>query len=54
MKFNKVILENINLAIKDFNEKGLPDGFGASAYFDVEIEGELYPPKPLSVWVYPS
>ena len=29
MKFNKVILENINLAIKDFNEKGLPDGFGA-------------------------
>ena len=50
MKFNKVILENINLAIKDFNEKGLPDGFGASAYFDVEIEGELYPPKPIMAY----
>ena len=36
MKFNKVIRENINLAIKDFNGKGRSDGFGASAYFDVE------------------
>ena len=37
MKFDKVQIELINLAIKDFKEKGFPEGFKASAYFDIEI-----------------
>ncbi len=45
MKFDKVSLEHINKAIMDFNVNGIPDGFGASNYFDVEIDGSLYPPK---------
>ncbi len=50
MKFDKVSTEHINLAIKDFKEKGYPDGFKASAYFDIEIKGELYPPKPIMAY----
>ena len=50
MKFDKVSIEHINLAIKDFKEKDYPDSFKASAYFDVEIEGELYPPKPIMAY----
>jgi hypothetical protein len=38
MKFNKVNLEHINLAIEDFKEKGFPKGFKQSAYFDVNID----------------
>lgn len=63
----KINIEHINLAIKDFKDKGFPDGFKASAYFDIEVEGALYPlkpivayanyqairEKPLSVWAYP-
>ena len=47
MKFDKVEIEHITLAIEDFIAKGIPEGFGTSNYFDVEIEGELYPPKPI-------
>jgi len=50
MKFEKVKIEHVNLAIQDFMEKGLPTGFKASAYFDVEIDGELYPPKPIMAY----
>jgi 5-methylcytosine-specific restriction endonuclease McrBC GTP-binding regulatory subunit McrB len=50
MKFDKVSTEHINLAIKDFKEKGFPEGFKQSAYFDIEIEGELYPPKPIMAY----
>jgi 5-methylcytosine-specific restriction enzyme B len=50
MKFDKVSIELINLAIKDFKEKGFPEGFKASAYFDIEIEGALYPPKPIMAY----
>ena len=39
MKFIKVKIEHIKLAIKDFKEKGFPEGFKASAYFDIEIDG---------------
>jgi len=42
MKFDKIQRQHITLALHDFKEKGLPDGFKASAYFDVEIDGELY------------
>ncbi len=45
MKFDKVEIEHINLTIKDFKDKGFPDVFKASAYFDIEVEGVLYPPK---------
>lgn len=50
MKFDKVKIEHITLALQDFKEKGLPEGFKASAYFDVEIEGQLYPPKPIMAY----
>lgn len=50
MKLDKVLKSHITLAIKDFKEKGLPTGFKASAYFDVEIDGELYPPKPIMAY----
>ena len=50
MKFDKVKIEHINLALQDFNDQGLPEGFKASAYFDIEIDGELYPPKPIMAY----
>ena len=50
MIFIKVQIEHIKLAIKDFKEKGFPEGFKASAYFDIEIDGELYPPKPIMAY----
>ena len=50
MKFDKVLIEHINLALQDFKEKSIPVGFKASAYFDIEIEGELYPPKPIMAY----
>ncbi|MFT4802734.1 MAG: 5-methylcytosine-specific restriction protein B, partial [Flavobacteriaceae bacterium] len=50
MKFDKVKIEHVNLAIKDFKEKGFSSGFKASAYFDVELEGTLYPPKPVMAY----
>ncbi|WP_415374227.1 hypothetical protein [Patiriisocius sp. Uisw_017] len=34
MKFDKVNLEHINLAINDFKEKGFPEGFKQSAYLE--------------------
>lgn len=50
LKFDKVNIEHITLALQDFKKKGLPFGFKSSAYFDVEIEGELYPPKPIMAY----
>ena len=50
MKFEKIQIENVILALQDFKKNGLPVGFKASTYFDVEIEGELYPPKPIMAY----
>ena len=50
MDFGKVNKEHINLALKDFKEKGFPEGFKQSAFFDVKIEGTLYPPKPIMAY----
>ena len=50
MKFDKLRIEHINLALQDLKDKGFPKGFKASSYFDVEIEGELYPPKPIMAY----
>ena len=47
MKSDKIKTEHITLALKDFKDKGFPEGFKAFAYFDIEIEGALYPPKPM-------
>lgn len=46
MKFDKVKIEDIILAVEDFDTKGIPEGFGPSN-FDVEIIGIRYPLKPL-------
>ena len=50
MKFDKILNKHINLATQDFKDKGLPFGFKPSAYFDVEIDGELYSPKPIMAY----
>ena len=50
MKFDQVLLKHITLALQDLKEKGLPIGFKPSAYFDVEIDGKLYPPKPIMAY----
>ena len=50
MKFDKILIEHVILAIQDFKENGIPVGFKDSAYFDVEIDGELYPPKPIMAY----
>lgn len=50
MKFDKVNIEHITLGVNNFNEKDIPEGFGPSNYFDVEIDGVLYPPKPIMAY----
>ena len=50
MRFDNVNIDHINLAVKDFKEKGFPLGFGPSKYFDVEIQDVLYPPKPIMAY----
>jgi len=47
MLFSKVTLENIKTAVNEFNQKGTPSGFSTSKYYDVKIDGILYPPKPI-------
>lgn len=47
MLFDKVSLENIKTAINDLKLTGIPDGFSKSKYYDVRIDGVLYPPKPI-------
>ena len=50
MKFDEVREKHIELAIKDFESHGFPDGFKQSAYFDVKIKGKYYPPKPIMAY----
>ncbi|GAK89675.1 hypothetical protein JCM19297_297 [Nonlabens ulvanivorans] len=45
MEFDKVTAQHIEQGIKDFEEKGYPNGFGPSSTYDVLYEGKLYPPK---------
>lgn len=47
MLFDKVTLENIKTAVNHFNEKGIPEGFSPSKYYDVKINKTFYPPKPI-------
>ena len=41
MKFDKIQKQHITLALQDFKLKGLPVGFKASTYFDIEIDGGI-------------
>ena len=45
MEFEKVEKEHILLGIKDFEEKGIPKGFGPSSTYNLVFEGKEYPPK---------
>ncbi|WP_067145088.1 MrcB family domain-containing protein [Pseudotamlana agarivorans] len=47
MLFDEVSLEHINKAVDHLNKKGLPDEFSTSKFYDVKIDGVLYPPKPI-------
>ena len=50
MDFEEVKKEHILQAIKDFEEKGYPNGLSDSKYYDVKIKGQLYPPKPIMAY----
>lgn len=50
MDFDEVKKEHIIQAIKDFEQKGYPNGLSDSKYYDVEIQGQLYPPKPIMAY----
>ncbi|WP_417237067.1 MULTISPECIES: EVE domain-containing protein [Flavobacteriaceae] len=45
MLFDKVKPEHILHGIKDYKEKGLPNGFGPSTTYNLVHDGENYPPK---------
>lgn len=45
MLFEKVKEEHILQGIKDFEEKGLPNGFGTSSTYDLIFDNKSYPPK---------
>ncbi|WP_033957526.1 MrcB family domain-containing protein [Psychroserpens jangbogonensis] len=47
MLFDKVSLENIKTAVNDLKISGIPEGFSSSKFYDVKIDGVLYPPKPI-------
>ena len=47
MLFDEVSIEHINKAIADYTKKGTPNGFSSSKYYDIKINGTLYPPKPI-------
>ena len=50
MEFEKIRKAHILQGIKDFEEKGFPDGFGPSSTYDVLHKGKKYPPKAIMVY----
>ena len=50
MLFNKVTKEHILQGIKDFEEKGCPNGFGASSTYDLVVGDKKYPPKAIMAY----
>tara|TARA_R110002050_G_scaffold281085_2_gene428329 strand:- start:3462 stop:6464 length:3003 start_codon:yes stop_codon:yes gene_type:complete len=50
MIFEKVELPDILKGVKDFEEKGYPEGFKDSRTFEVIVEGKAYPPKPIMAY----
>jgi len=47
MLFDKVNLEHIKKAVNHLNQKGIPEGFSSSKFYDVKIDEILYSPKPI-------
>ena len=45
MLFDEVNIEHINQAVKEIDKEELPNGFSSSKYYDVRIDGILYPPN---------
>jgi 5-methylcytosine-specific restriction endonuclease McrBC GTP-binding regulatory subunit McrB len=52
MLFEKVKEEHILQAIKDYEEKGIPNGFGPSSTYDVVYEAKRYPPPSIMSYAY--
>ncbi|MCX7550280.1 EVE domain-containing protein [Xanthomarina sp. F2636L] len=50
MIFEKVKSEHIRQGIKDFEEKGLPNGFGSSSTYDLVFGDKRYPPKAIMAY----
>lgn len=50
MLFEKVKEVHILQGIKDYEEKGLPKGFGASSAYDLVFENKTYPPKAIMAY----
>ncbi|MBU3012264.1 EVE domain-containing protein [Polaribacter vadi] len=50
MLFEKVTKEHILQGIKDFEENGLPNGFGPSSTYDLVYNGIHYPPKAIMAY----
>jgi hypothetical protein len=50
MLFEKVTKEHILQAIKDFEEKGLPNEFGPSSTYDLVFQDKKYPPKAIMAY----
>ncbi|CAM3358975.1 EVE domain-containing protein [Zobellia roscoffensis] len=50
MLFDQVTKEHILLGIKDYQVKGLPNGFSFSSTYDIVYEGKRYPPKAIMVY----
>ena len=51
MLFDQVTKEHIILGIKDYREKGLPNGFGPSFTYDLVYEGKAYHPKAVMTYI---
>lgn len=49
-KFENIEANHIVEAVKIFNAEGYPSGFTTSKAYDVEIDGELYPPKAIMAY----
>ncbi|MDO6596401.1 DUF3578 domain-containing protein [Oceanihabitans sp. 2_MG-2023] len=47
MLFDEVSLEHIEKAVNHFRKNGIPHGLSTSKFYDVEIDGTLFPPKPI-------
>ncbi|MDO6600641.1 McrB family protein [Tenacibaculum sp. 1_MG-2023] len=50
MLFEKVKREHVLKGIKDFEEKGLPNGFGPSSTYDLIYNDKPYPPKAIMAY----
>ncbi|TLP79231.1 hypothetical protein [Maribacter sp. ACAM166] len=51
MLFNQVTKEHILLGIKDYKEKGLPNGFGPSSTSNLVLENKEYHPKAVMAYL---